>query len=490
LCLLVAGGYWLSHTSQLDDLLLNAAALLFVLDLDELFFKTVVPPFAKQIMSHLEPLRRPKDRMLHGLSWRPPFVLFVVCVYICLMVTMLVRPIHQRMLVVQSTMCDSKTNLDFVVDVNKHLNAPVVSLTNHYKDRRADTLMNRTLRNRVVHDFAGVAGANPYGYDWSSRAKLSNFVKNWRDNLEPPVTKRYNSSATFLANDDLSFFGYLNEAEMVSYPGCVDTLAEDGRFSDSLVLGLQFMSGRFNAKHCAEFADLCSDHFQGRVVRALCSKTCRCSTHNSSLYVRDGCKPACLDELLTELSYPGIAADCVDKGPDSQFFNGPLAASYFNHFEKAMKLPSGVLNVEVFRKKGCEALVLYDDNTSALHGLASKYWAPVADRLCGRVPGTNLALPEVAYNTLRWICPVTCGCTFDLHDDCPHSCRHGAYVAKNPCSGYGLCPNGTQLHAHRLVDHNVTCGEMDRFMATSEDAHVCELIRFLHESACCVSPAR
>ena len=52
----IVGGYWLSRTLGLQDLVFNAAALAFVLDLDELTYRTIVPSAAHAIFNRLEAL--------------------------------------------------------------------------------------------------------------------------------------------------------------------------------------------------------------------------------------------------------------------------------------------------------------------------------------------------------------------------------------------------------------------------------------------------
>lgn len=50
LALLLVGGIWLSRTSNLESMVLNGAALSFVLELDELLFHAFGPDQSKTIM--------------------------------------------------------------------------------------------------------------------------------------------------------------------------------------------------------------------------------------------------------------------------------------------------------------------------------------------------------------------------------------------------------------------------------------------------------
>ena len=52
-----SGALWLCNTIGLKDLILNAAALAFVLDIDKMLFSTLVPRRACEILGKLEPLK-------------------------------------------------------------------------------------------------------------------------------------------------------------------------------------------------------------------------------------------------------------------------------------------------------------------------------------------------------------------------------------------------------------------------------------------------
>jgi len=54
--LLVAGSFWLVYTRSMADLMLNAVVLDYVLQVDELIYKVVIPEQVKVLISRLEPL--------------------------------------------------------------------------------------------------------------------------------------------------------------------------------------------------------------------------------------------------------------------------------------------------------------------------------------------------------------------------------------------------------------------------------------------------
>jgi len=70
--------------------------------------------------------------------------------------------------------------------------------------------------------------------------------------------------------------------------------------------------------------------------------------------------------------------------------------------------------------------------------------------LCGVAHKTSVALQDLEYVTLRWVCPVSCGCTSDFSDECPRSCKDGDRTSVDFCSK-GLCAKDTQILNPRQV---------------------------------------
>merc|ERR1712062_140281 len=111
---------------------------------------------------------------------------------------------------------------------------------------------------------------------------------------------------------------------------------------------------------------------------------------------------------------------------------------------------------------------------------------PLMDKLCGRIPNTNIAMPQLDYVTLRAHCPVACGCHFDTRGGCPRSCEHGAnQTAVDPCRS-GLCHARTFLNASHSLG-NRTCGDIDADMRASKQLQHCEILQVNHRPACCTA---
>jgi len=485
--LLISGGRWLSNTSVLGDLLLNCAALVFVLELDELLYKTLVPGLVKGIVSRLQPVPLRGECMLRGLSWRPLLVLFTCMSFVAWMTVKYVEPMHHRMLDVKEAMCGGSTT-NFVVQVAPYLGvaavAPTFPATNY-----TDSSLTHTLLRRVARDFA-FPSESPYSHDWwKTSGGLDKFGKDMYLDLAGYVAGKYSTSAWIFPDKHL----YQEYMQMVDFPDpCNDILDEWGPKMEAHVLAVQFATRRFDVTKCADFADLCRDQtYGGFMVRSHCSATCGCYTNNFTPIGRSGCRPRCLAQLQLEqrgLAHHGLNqstaarfADCADYY-DPLFFNSTPSDEYFDGFELYFWKPEGTVPRGLFKQHGCAALEL--DGVSS-----NEDWHhqknELVDALCGRLQSTNVAMKDPHYVSLRARCPVVCGCTADIAGGCPSSCERGVgATAVNVCS-FGVCKAGAVLNATR-TSNAMTCGTIDSDIRSSTQSQTCELLQAKHKAACCM----
>jgi len=481
LTLLVAGGWWLSNTSQLGDLLLNCAALAFVLELDEILYKSLVPELVKGIISRLRPVPLQKECVFRGLNVRPLLVLVACSGYVAWMFFDHVQPMQKRMVEVKQAMCHGAK--DFIVDVQPFLGMAVVGLTTV-----SNKSFNNTLLKRVTMDFA--SPNNPYGHNWSTDEKLQEFVSNMKSN--PPAVKRglYKSSA-WLAGGMQEFQHHLRENQF-PFTGCQDVLPMTQRLGDGGLLTLEYATGKFGVDDCADFTGFCAEDTQrGELVRAYCSKTCRCDSFNFMPVVRNGCSFTCTASLRLEQTYNmwdgsvlSHFADCIDYY-DPLFFNATASEEYFTAFEQYNYVSYGAIPRQLFAEHGCDALDLASSLVDEWHG---KIW--LIDKLCGRFTYTTLAIRKPDFVTLRARCPVACGCTLDIAGGCPDSCKFGAGARAVDACSLGLCQHGTVLNATRMLGaaswHGATtCGLLDGVVRNGTSSRECELQQANHRAHCC-----
>merc|ERR1712217_683968 len=106
--------------------------------------------------------------------------------------------------------------------------------------------------------------------------------------------------------------------------------------------------------------------------------------------------------------------------------------------------------------------------------------------------GMEIAAPDIEWLTLRWICPVTCGCTTSMSDQCPTSCANGPGSAgKDECDG-GICPgasaNSSMTSASKtLNESNAACKSSDTIMKSGDlQQKSCAEVRAQSTLDCCI----
>ena len=73
LAILCAGMLFLVVTISIEDILLTAVALEFVLNVDELLFTSLAPMKTRKMILMLKPIRLNRSRAWHGLDLHLPF---------------------------------------------------------------------------------------------------------------------------------------------------------------------------------------------------------------------------------------------------------------------------------------------------------------------------------------------------------------------------------------------------------------------------------
>jgi len=258
---------------------------------------------------------------------------------------------------------------------------------------------------------------------------------------------------------------------------CSDELNNWANMTDFMKLIARYVTSNMKAETCKDVSMHCHGSAHGggtgSIVRALCSKTRGCSTPgpSKSVITRSGCKPICNVELQAEVD----RAICRDKAAAAVV---DATKDYFGAFESFHYMPRGSVSKLINIRQGCLGL------RQASAGNNNKA-GELADSLCGRVSGTNIAVQET-YVTMRWLCPVSCGCTVSLGEGCPRSCGRGLNaVAVDPCGG-GLFPGDGWINFTRTVESG-TCHDIDRRLRTSTNVQVCQIEKAMHQEACCAN---
>eukprot|EP00927_Polykrikos_kofoidii_P010570 TRINITY_DN14454_c0_g1_i5.p1 TRINITY_DN14454_c0_g1~~TRINITY_DN14454_c0_g1_i5.p1 ORF type:complete len:805 (-),score=87.97 TRINITY_DN14454_c0_g1_i5:246-2660(-) len=456
--LLVAGGKWLCLTTDIFDLILNAAALAFVLDCDELIYTTMAPIMLKRRMKNIAPLKTHLGISVGGLGWKSPVVLLGLAIFFFTFNSLYIQPVHERIEATWVKMCDG--DRAFVVEASTSLGNAVIVSTNTMKEVGKNT--RRSVMRRATEQFLGL----------STKEK---------ERLKGLPIYMQNESAVVVRTQAEFFSELQRTSDSFSSPKCRDELqwTSDKQPHAAYLEGMRSLTGRHDANNCTDFMPLCRDDSSGGVlVRTFCSRTCRCDTLATLMVDRTGCTSGCLARTQIELSvYSGRDTDslsaCYDREPTK--FLMPDVKLLLESYEKRLRVQ---LPLEQIQQYGC---MLFSRQNSEV-----EFWDPnsswVPDALCGRSNGTNVAIQNVPFQSLRGLCPVSCGCSIDFSPQCPVICKEGAFRVQVDSCSLGVCP-GRSLAP---VQDDSFCRDLDRSFRNYEiDQTQCEALADNYMDSCC-----
>eukprot|EP00927_Polykrikos_kofoidii_P037226 TRINITY_DN3138_c0_g1_i5.p1 TRINITY_DN3138_c0_g1~~TRINITY_DN3138_c0_g1_i5.p1 ORF type:complete len:832 (+),score=116.50 TRINITY_DN3138_c0_g1_i5:192-2498(+) len=458
--LLVSGGMWLCSTTNLFDLVLNAAALAFVLDFDELIFLTLCPEMVKRTVAQMAPMKRKSDPVFLGLGFRAPVSLLCCIAFVVILYVTILQSVIDRMDLVENEMCNGIQS--FVVDSNPSLGYAVAVPTEDIGVIKVSVLADAA---RELKDLA--------------ENKFSDSAKMGRDDQDM-------LAVVVGSRGDFSTELQRTSADFVT-PSCVDEMhnTEDGSAHPAYLETLRSATLLYTATHCENFtAAFCrSLDSRGRWVRSFCGRSCGCNTILSSLVDQSGCPSACTSEILVELSVfsekdPFGMADCTDKPPAA--FRSPPAQRFFEQLQEILDV---LLPIENLTDRGCQSL--FARTAEEVFGPDMSEWLP--DALCGRAKGSNVALESVQYRSMRFLCPVTCGCTLSFSSDCPVSCQKGAYSVQQEACATGLCPGGAVADASPTRGPpGMSCPQIDGMLKSGQlKQATCAILAAQMSFECC-----
>merc|ERR1711862_1038449 len=101
--IVVAGSLWLAKTTDIENIVLNAAALAFILDVDEILYEALVPGSVKALGRALEPFSLSESSYV---EWFSPVAHAVgVTIFILIVVAAAVMPSENGMYDIAHVMC-------------------------------------------------------------------------------------------------------------------------------------------------------------------------------------------------------------------------------------------------------------------------------------------------------------------------------------------------------------------------------------------------
>lgn len=389
--LLIIGGIWICLETHITDLVLNAAALAFILDLDSLVFHAFMTSHVKTLIADLEPLPTPHSKKHGWMGRRSAFVIPAVTfllgiAYVGLMTVAYSLPLQREMRQVIDAFCGEP--LDFV----------------YFK-----------------HE-TGILWAAPTDSFVVEAAHLDVLPI-----LQVMRTGDLEHSSLLLKDLDVGHLRHTQfktiasvAQDITNLDGLAGNRCEDYDFKASsanplLVSTVQRAIGEVRAVDCAELRPHCDGHLH--IVRILCPATCGCDDPLAGLYwsghetgcPAEYCGPKKEEVLSTRVCEDHSPGELQDSAAWRRFWRSMLGSP---------TTPEGVREVmsrEVF-----------------------------ADGVGGLMQGGCAVIPGLSEKATRFLCegndesgsiaafcPVACHCTAQWSSNCPRSCHQALDMSLN-----------------------------------------------------------
>ena len=268
LTLFYTGAMFLVHTAVLSDLILNAMALGFVLDLDNMLF-TFLTPKVRSAVSNMDPFELKSLLGKINIAFLRPSFLLVTAVGMMVCQQLLLSNVLTRMMSAQDVLCGGNLQFVYVLDaftgVSHHgvtTESPVLDLSLY---KFSAMLEQSELDGDVISDLGNIISLGDWEFEGSNLS--------------------VDSSATTVRVMN----GYSAE-EALDAITCADTFGEF-----AYVARAREITGNATLTSCAELVDECDDS----EVRSLCMATCGCASMYAGSYDRSGCSSTC-DTIITE----------------------------------------------------------------------------------------------------------------------------------------------------------------------------------------------
>mmetsp|Transcript_27699 Transcript_27699/g.79557 ORF Transcript_27699/g.79557 Transcript_27699/m.79557 type:complete len:812 (+) Transcript_27699:47-2482(+) len=350
LWLAVVGIHFLSVTTSMGDLLLNALALAFIVEIDNMIFAGFAPQRVKAIVRSVAPIAFPPERhrrrcRLRGLSTLPKVCL--VLVVLMLVYHFYISPFYWRMNQAYEILCSGDRNFVYAVNAATKLVEMVPSFKDPSKDWYHQELAVLQVANLSIR--AGPGFQPPQKVLDAMRNKMLTGVVHLgpQDLRERLTDLEFHSSGrtTFTQPLDLSALtpsvsllfavrelGISSVAEAAEDLSCADLAFSSNR----QVMQLHLREVARGSNNCSEALPLC--HWPNMTsLRAICPVTCGCRNlldPPASFFAGTdfGCPTKCDTDAIVSFHSSSIAEPqaianqalpCMDSAP-SQFLEDPL----------------------------------------------------------------------------------------------------------------------------------------------------------------------
>jgi len=279
----ISGGMWLCQTRDVTNIMLNAVALLFILEIDDLLYKVLAPKHAMQYLHSIREFEVGSRKTWAGMDLSSIMKLLVLVVTVVLFCR---YGIYQNALQAQHArelLCGG--NLNFVYGSHPSLGPIFITETEDYNLTRAASMLPgiRPLVTDVVFQFSPEQVK-----DWMWRVNLPG-----RGDLAVKHLPAVGDLQKWLAMSDQQAPEETGFGSKSYGTFCKDMPWDDSYWEADWVWStVKVLTG---ATSCQEAQPFC-DKKDVPLVRMLCPQTCGCTRADSGLFVDNGCRQLCQKE--------------------------------------------------------------------------------------------------------------------------------------------------------------------------------------------------
>jgi hypothetical protein len=404
-------------TTSIEDILLNAVALEFVLNIDELLYLSLAPMKTRRLILLLKHIPIKQAYAWKGLDLNA-FVAGVFTVsFLAAVFGFLMIPEMDRMMAAKSEMCEGFKEFSYTMTAtgsaswcaelnsDRTIKSTDLAISNLRQSRRYYMIRGIIRSNFTeifgspwIGGFQGAPLAHPnYGIFALSKAPFEYFARNsnnrCEDILNPEDVDRFKKH--LIKGTDIMDWPVSSSSPSTLVQAFAGIQDATGDVSDDF-------------RNCEDFKTLCNVLLApGAVVRLFCPATCGCDNPGSTLVFaesQEGCSSFCqyLPRFVTSMN----KRTCTQP-LDSELVSNPIFLETMSNLAMAgqtIDVQEFVMAAGLLSKMGCSAQLFFSSI------------------------GFSNCISTAGLKPLTWVCPATCECNTSTKPYCPWSCVIGQPV--------------------------------------------------------------
>jgi len=397
--LMVCGSLWLSNETSIENLVLNAAALEFVMDVDETMYAAFCPKLTRSLLENMDPIPLKLNRTVSGVGAQLVAYALFIFSFVSFFVVYRITPLQNSMFEIQSMLCAGKQ--DFVIGVQLATGQLFTG-----KSVGVDETIEVSIAMKAVEQILD---------------KKDESDKSLDDN----GFSSYFPSLSLQGTINVALGEYVAQARH----RCRDRYLPN---DPPRLAAIRSRTRNLNATRCEDVKDKCDSFRSGSLVRFLCPDTCKCGMPRAGLYLDGpmfGCARAkCREDPQTQRENDKIV--CKDETPRN--LNNPQCIDLLIKVTGALNTTELDEEQTIAFSKGCKdqtsrSWILFWNQYLQFWGDRSAFYTGMKQQALTKgcnFKDIDFVCEETgAVGSVRSYCPVTCGCRREMNAGCPSKCR-------------------------------------------------------------------